>query len=109
MQATEVMRALQVTPRARSTRLESRSGAGVHPVTTADGSPAFLKLGTGLRELHFYRDTAVPVRTPKLLNHWVNGEDVALLLSAEGATVDVIRWTDKVWAELLTGLAALHA
>ena len=35
--ARDALRALRVVPRAAGDRLESRPGAGVHPVTTADG------------------------------------------------------------------------
>ncbi|WP_133871931.1 phosphotransferase [Paractinoplanes brasiliensis] len=109
MDATEAMTALRVTPRDSSGRLESRSGAGVHPVTTAGGAPAFLKVGADERELRFYREMRVPVRTPELLDFLVRGQEVALLLSASGATVDIAQWTDVMWAGLFADLAALHA
>ncbi|BCJ47929.1 hypothetical protein GCM10010168_22880 [Actinoplanes ianthinogenes] len=60
--------------------LESRSGAGIHPVRTAAGTPAFLKVtpaalgpearAAAERELRFYREIApaVPLRTPRLLD-----------------------------------------
>ncbi|GAB2586219.1 hypothetical protein Aab01nite_51860 [Paractinoplanes abujensis] len=105
MNTGAAMAALRVTPRTGPGQLESRSGAGVHPVTTAGGRPAFLKVGTNRRELDFYRSADVPVRVPELLGH----RDDALLLGAAGATVDVTQWTDAMWAALFADLAALHA
>ncbi|MBL7255756.1 phosphotransferase family protein [Paractinoplanes lichenicola] len=105
MNTAEAMAAMRVSSRDGSGRLESRSGAGVHPVTTADGGPAFLKVGTNRAELDFYRSLTVPVRTPRLLDH----RDSTLLLSAAGTTVDVTQWTTPMWADLLGALAALHA
>ncbi|MBM2623780.1 aminoglycoside phosphotransferase family protein [Actinoplanes sp. LDG1-06] len=108
---SEAMRALRVRPRAIAGRLESRSGAGVHPVTTADGAPAFLKVAPGTRELRFYQElsTAVPVRTPDLLGHVESPDGVALLLEAAGEPLDVTQWTPALWAALFRDLAALHA
>ncbi|GAB2885370.1 hypothetical protein GCM10022245_21010 [Streptomyces mayteni] len=103
--------------------LESRSGAGVHPVRTAEGEAAYLKVvprGSGARvladarrELRFYRSLApvVPVRTPRLLA-WSDGGDagdgVAVLLSSAGESLDVGRWTVDMWTRLGGALAALH-
>lgn len=100
---------------------ESRSGAGVHEVRTADGSAAYLKvvpatsspdaLAVARRELSFYRDIApaAPVSTPALLN-WADANDgVAMLLAAAGAPQPVESWTPGMWARLGTDLAALHS
>ena len=109
-----------VVPRRGGAPLESRSGAGVHPVTTADGTPAYLKitpasLGAGAlaaarRELRFYRETAAGalVRTPALLDHVDTDDGVALLLAEAGRTIDVRDWTPIMWAALGRDLAALH-
>lgn len=103
-----------------STRLESRSGAGVHAVQTTDGRSAYVKvtlatlgstaLAAARRELSFYQDVApvAPVRTPRLLD-WVDAEDgVALLLEAAGEPHGASSWTSSMWADLGRELAALH-
>ncbi|GLZ01565.1 phosphotransferase [Actinoplanes sp. NBRC 103695] len=109
----DALRILRVEPREDGRRLESRSGAGVHPVTTAEGDAAYLKImpGTlGARELRFYREVApgAPVRTPALLGHLETDAGVALLLAAAGQTLDVDRWTPGMWVALGRDLAALH-
>jgi hypothetical protein len=109
----DALRILRVEPRADSRLLESRSGAGVHPVVTATGAAAYLKIAPaslGATELRFYREVApgAPVRTPALLGHVETDAGVALLLSAAGETLDVTRWTIEMWAALGRDLAALH-
>jgi Ser/Thr protein kinase RdoA (MazF antagonist) len=111
---------LRVVPRVPGDRLESRSGAGVHPVTTADGAAAYVKLvpaslGSDAlvaahRELRFYRELApiAPVRTPALLNHVNTDDGVGLLLAATGETLDVDKCAPHMWAALGHDLAALH-
>ena len=109
----DAMRILRVEPREDDRRLESRSGAGVHRVITAEGEAAYLKIAPaslGATELRFYREVApgAPVRTPALLGHLETDAGVALLLEAAGATLDVTRWTAEMWAALGRDLAALH-
>ncbi|MEV6633046.1 aminoglycoside phosphotransferase family protein [Actinoplanes sp. NPDC051470] len=109
----DAVRAWRLAPRVSAGRLESRSGAGVYPVTMVDGSPAFVKISrTSDRELRFYRSLApaAPVRTPRLLDHLdAGGDGVALLLEDAGPTRPVDRWTPAMWAALERDLAALHA
>jgi Ser/Thr protein kinase RdoA (MazF antagonist) len=101
-------------------RLESRSGAGVHRVRTADGRTAYLKVTPSTldtpavqaarRELRFYRELApvVPARTPTLLDVLDDEQGVALLLEAAGATQPPGAWSASLWAELGQALARLH-
>jgi aminoglycoside phosphotransferase (APT) family kinase protein len=103
-----------------STSLETRSGAGVHAVSTSTGDAAYLKLtpmalgsealAAARRELRFYRRLAatVPVRTPRLLDASDDGEGVILLLAAAGTPIPVRSWTTDMWAALGRDLAALH-
>ncbi|MEV6494618.1 hypothetical protein AB0M20_39240, partial [Actinoplanes sp. NPDC051633] len=114
------LRRFRAVPRTPGGRLESRSGAGVQPVTTAGGVLAYAKttpasLGPGAlaaarRELRFYLELAptAPVRTPALLDHLDTGDGVGLLLAATGAPLDAARWTTAMWAALGRDLAALH-
>ncbi|MDG4824692.1 phosphotransferase [Asanoa sp. WMMD1127] len=118
--ADETLRAWRVTPRRADGLLESRSGAGVRPVTTAAGAAAYAKLvpaalgpdalAAARRELRFYRELAptAPVRTPALLDHVDTAAGVALLLADAGRTRDVRTWTIDMWASLGRDLAALH-
>jgi Ser/Thr protein kinase RdoA (MazF antagonist) len=99
---------------------ESRSGAGVHPVRTAGGGDAFLKitptssgaeaLSAARRELRFYQLMAAtaPVRTPALLDHLDTDGGVALLLEAVGEVREAASWTPGMWAALGRDLARLH-
>jgi aminoglycoside phosphotransferase (APT) family kinase protein len=99
---------------------ESRSGAGVHAVSTSTGDAAYLKLtpmalgsealAAARRELRFYRQLAarVPVRTPRLLDASDDGDGVVLLLEATGTPVPVGSWTADMWTALGRDLAALH-
>ncbi|GAA2367408.1 hypothetical protein Cme02nite_28870 [Catellatospora methionotrophica] len=101
-------------------RLESRSGAGVHAVLTADGAEAYVKLtpadrgphalAAARRELRFYRELApaVAVGTPGLLAHADTGDAVALLLAAAGVAREPRSWTAAGWAGLGRDLARLH-
>ncbi|GAA2909388.1 hypothetical protein Acy02nite_88910 [Actinoplanes cyaneus] len=116
----EVLHSLKLTPDEPVAALESRSGAGLHPVRTAAGEPAFLKvtpaaLGADARaaagrELRFYTEIApaVPIRVPRLLDVAETSEGVALLLEKTGKTVDVRSWTPPLWTALGRDLAALH-
>ncbi|MDT0442076.1 phosphotransferase family protein [Streptomyces johnsoniae] len=104
----------------RSAPAESRSGAGVHAVRTAEGRAAYLKatptalgpraLAAARRELRFYRVLAplVPLRTPRLLDFLDTAAGVALLLAAAGEPKAAASWTDGMWAGLGRDLAALH-
>ena len=100
---------------------ESKSGAGVHAVRTADGLDAYVKvtpvalgpraLMNARRELSFYRALApaAPLRTPGLLDFADSDDGVALLLAAAGAPLPVTSWTPNMWAALGRDLAALHS
>jgi Ser/Thr protein kinase RdoA (MazF antagonist) len=102
------------------TRVESRSGAGVHAVRTVDGEAAYLKvtpaalgpraLAAARRELRFYQELApvVPVHTPRLLDSLDTEEGVAVLLAAAGKPRAAALWTEEMWASLGRNLAALH-
>jgi aminoglycoside phosphotransferase (APT) family kinase protein len=115
------LRRFGVEPDEPETRLESRSGAGIHAVRTSGGAAAYLKLtpaalgpdalAAARRELRFYRELAAraPVRTPRLLDAAEDGDGVALLLAAAGAPADVRTWTPGMWAALGRDLAALHS
>jgi aminoglycoside phosphotransferase (APT) family kinase protein len=114
---TTVLDEFKVSAEVAGAPLESRSGAGVHAVRTADGQRAFLKVsptGPGLaaaqRELRFYREIAplTPVRTPALLSHVESAAGIALLLEAAGETLPAAAWTADMWADLGRDLAALH-
>jgi aminoglycoside phosphotransferase (APT) family kinase protein len=101
-------------------QVESRSGAGVHTVRTADGDAAYLKvtpravgleaLAAARRELRFYQELApvVPVRTPRLLDSLDTEEGVAVLLTAAGKPRVAALWTEEMWTSLGRNLAALH-
>src|SRR5262245_50189038 len=82
--------------------IESRSGAGVRPVLTKDGTTAYLKVtpragvdqrsvAAAERELRFYQDLApvAPVRTPRLLDYMNEQDGIAILLEASGPPQDV--------------------
>lgn len=98
-----------------------RSGAGVHPVRTADGRAAYLKImpvGLGARalagahrELRFYWELAarVPVRTPVLLDALDSDRGVVLLLADSGDEVEAGSWDGRAWAALGGDLGSLHA
>jgi hypothetical protein len=92
--------------------LESRSGAGVHPVVTADGIAAYLKIAPrhlAAPEVDFYRFVEVPVSTPSLIDFKEVDGTIALLLADAGSTVPVTRWTASMWGAVGRDLAALHA
>ncbi|MFJ6197371.1 phosphotransferase family protein [Micromonospora sp. NPDC092111] len=115
------MAEFRVTARESATRLESRSGAGVRAVRTADGQAAYLKVTPAAlgaqavtaarRELRFYQDLApiAPVRTPELLTCADTRDGVALLLAAAGEPRDAASWTAGRWAQLGRELACLHS
>jgi Ser/Thr protein kinase RdoA (MazF antagonist) len=118
---TAVLKRFRIVARQAGGPVESRSGAGVLPVATADGRDAFVKLtpvtqgpaalAAARRELRFYRSLAptVPVMTPTLLDSADTDDGgVALLLEAAGEPVDAGSWTPRMWAALGRGLAALH-
>ncbi|MEV4629581.1 aminoglycoside phosphotransferase family protein [Micromonospora sp. NPDC049523] len=110
-----------VVGQASAARIESRSGAGVGAVRTADGQDAYLKvtpaalgrqaLAAARRELSFYRYVApvAPLRTPKLLDWVGTGDGVAVLLEAAGETRAAASWTEGMWANLGRELATLHS
>lgn len=91
---------------------ESRSGAGVHAVRTAEGAAAYLKvtpassgseaLALARRELRFYRGLApvAPVRTPRLLDSLEAEDGVAMLLASGGESRAAASWTPGMWADL---------
>lgn len=101
--------------------LESRSGAGVHPVRTVGGEAAYLKvtpvalgaraLASARRELRFYRELGpvVPVCVPSLLDAMDTEEGVAVLLATAGEPRAPSTWTPRMWASLGRELAALHS
>jgi len=116
-----MLRRFGVVAQETEAHLESRSGAGVHAVRTADGLAAYLKItpaGSGpraqmiaRRELSFYQDLApaAPVRTPGLLDYADTEDGVAMLLEAAGEPLPVASWTPDMWAVLGRELAALHS
>ncbi|MET7368170.1 aminoglycoside phosphotransferase family protein [Streptomyces sp. NPDC005566] len=115
-----VLRKFGVVAEESDERLESRSGAGIHAVRTADGQSAYLKftpaaqgpdaLAAARRELLFYRCLApiAPVRSPELLMSADTDDGVAMLLGASGKPLPVTAWTPDMWATLGRGLASLH-
>ncbi|MFD9502579.1 phosphotransferase family protein [Streptomyces sp. NPDC060035] len=101
--------------------LESRSGAGIHAVRTADGQSAYLKLtpvaqgpdalAAARRELLFYQRLAptAPVLSPKLLLSADTDDGLAMLLTATGNPLPATAWTPGMWATLGHELASLHS
>ncbi|GGM20153.1 aminoglycoside phosphotransferase family protein [Promicromonospora citrea] len=113
---SEGLAAFQAVPEARAGVLDTRSGAGVHPVRTAAGERAYLKVTPGRsasaeRELRFYRHLAadVPVVTPRLLGAASLSAGTALLLSDVGSARPASAWSASDWAALGGALAALHS
>ncbi|KAB8164178.1 phosphotransferase [Streptomyces sp. 3MP-14] len=114
------LKALGVVSDGGSDSLESRSGASVGSVRRADGERAFLKvvpasagamsLANARNELRFYRELApvVPVRVPRLIDGWEDGDGVVLLLTHAGKPREAASWTPELWAMLGRDLAALH-
>lgn len=97
----------------------SFSGSQVFPATTSQGSEVILKITVdadsgawpgSLRELGFYRDLAaqVAVRTPRLLDHRVTDDLVALVISRHPAPVRASDWTTGDWLQLASDLAKIH-
>ncbi|MFE6040527.1 phosphotransferase family protein [Streptomyces sp. NPDC056452] len=115
-----VLRKFGVIAEESEEHLESRSGAGIHAVRTADGRSAFLKLtpaaqgpdalAAARRELLFYQRLApgAPVRSPELLLSADTEDGLAILLAATGKPLPVTAWTPGTWAALGLELAALH-
>lgn len=117
---TSVLGEWRLTRQEPVTPMESRSGAGVHPVRTIGGEAAYLKvtpaasgaqaIAQARRELRFYQDLApiTPVRTPRLLDCRDGEDGVAVLLEAVGETRPASAWTARMWADLGRELARLH-
>ncbi|MGW3950433.1 phosphotransferase family protein [Streptomyces sp. NPDC004752] len=115
-----ILEELRLTPQKPDVPLETRSGAWVLAVLTADGQAAYLKatpapldtqaIAQARRELRFYQNLAsiMPVRTPGLLACRDTEDGVAVLLEAVGETNPAAVWTAPMWAELGRALARLH-
>lgn len=86
--------------------LAGGSGSGVHQVVTDQGQRFVLKVGTTVRELHFYRELAprVPVRVPRFVRGVECGDTCCVLVEPAGTAIRPAgRWTD-----LAAQLGRLH-
>ena len=64
----------------------------------------------GRREFAFYRELAgrLPIRTPTLLDSYVDNDVIAMLLSAHGEIQPARSWDSRSWLNLAVDLARLH-
>lgn len=120
VRVSRMLRELGVSAEESGPRAESRSGASVRLVRTANGRLAYLKLtpaGLGphaleaaRRELRFYSELAATaaVRAPGLLAGNETGDGVAVLLDAAGQAREARSWSRAMWAALGEQLDVLH-